>query len=116
MPMSVQDFPGATDGLERLERLVTNSAIQSIFKGTLNDVTTSAYRVVRLAEGVKQNKGDIDALALDIAAFDGCADEIAGQLKKLTFLIVFKYKDDRLELVSSNTVTESIVSLMSSGL
>ncbi|KAG8869368.1 hypothetical protein FRB97_001299, partial [Tulasnella sp. 331] len=104
-------------GLERLERLVTNSAIQSIFKGTLNDVTTSAYRVVRLAEGVKQNKGDIDALALDIAAFDGsCADEIAGQLKKLTFLIVFKYKDDRLELVSSNTVTESIVSLMSSGL
>ncbi|KAG8862678.1 hypothetical protein FRB97_005511 [Tulasnella sp. 331] len=65
--MSAQDLTNAMDGLNGLTQLVTNSALQPPFKTTLNSVTNSAYRVVRLAGTAKKNKNDAKALALHIS-------------------------------------------------
>ncbi|KAG8843027.1 hypothetical protein FRB96_004470, partial [Tulasnella sp. 330] len=137
--MSAQDLTNAMDGLNGLTQSVTNSALQPPFKTTLNGVTSSACRVIRLAGTVKKNKNDAKALALYISDItersirgavslsnDGVIgdtlitnlitwkryiDEVAGELKELTGLIVFKYTDDRLKTPTFNTRVGSIVSL-----
>ncbi|KAG8867052.1 hypothetical protein FRB97_003565, partial [Tulasnella sp. 331] len=138
--MSAQDLTNAMDGLNGLTQSVTNSALQPPFKTTLNGVTSSACRVIRLAGTVKKNKNDAKALALYISDItersirgavslsnDGVVgdtlitnlitwkryiDEVAGELKELTGLIVFKYTDDRLKIPTFNTRVGSIVSLI----
>ncbi|KAG8880049.1 hypothetical protein FRB97_001200 [Tulasnella sp. 331] len=139
-----EDLLNATDTLNRLAQLVTNSLLQAPVKTILNGVTASACRVVRLAERAKKNKNDAKTLALHIAditersiqwavsssnngtvddtlftniiRWQQRTDEVAGELEKLTRWIVSKYKDDRLKVPIFDRRTESIVSSVRAGI